>query len=160
MKINPKELFEAAGVVSIVASLIFVGLQLRLETRLATAEIYSQRTEQRLGALQTLLESEVALRELVAARENPQSTFRIPSAWTVEGDPILTEARRIRNEMNFVLFDNIFYQNSLGLIEDVSASHNTFQRLFSDDEVLDFLLTNTGLISQETVAFIQSLRNQ
>lgn len=160
MKIGPKVLFEAVGVISIVASLIFVGLQLRLETRLATAEIYSQRAEQRLGTLQTLLESEVALQELVATRENPQSTFQIPSAWIVEGDPILTEARRIRSEMIFVLFDNIFYQNSLGLIENVSASHDAFQRLFSDDEVLDFLLTNTGVISQETVAFIESLMNQ
>lgn len=45
MKASKKELVEIVGIFAVVASLIFVGMQLQLDRKVALAEQYSNRAE-------------------------------------------------------------------------------------------------------------------
>ena len=135
LKLSTKQIIEYVGILSIVASLIFVGIQLRQETRIALAEVYSMRTEQRLANLRTLLESEIAILELVDYRQRSLMfpDYSIPEGWINEEDPRISEARRIRNELVIVGFDNIAYQSSLGLYSDLGPLRESLKKMFSND---------------------------
>jgi len=135
LKLSTKQIIEYVGILSIVASLIFVGIQLRQETRIALAEVYSMRTEQRLATLRALLESEIAILELVDYRQRSlmPPEYSIPEGWINEEDPRISEARRIRSELVIVSWDNIAYQSSLGLYSDLGPLRATMKKLFSSD---------------------------
>ena len=55
-----KELFEATGLVAIVASLIFVGFQLRQDQNIARSELTSESFKLMIGLSETLIEPEFA----------------------------------------------------------------------------------------------------
>ena len=141
MRFTNKEIIEAIGILSIIASLIFVGLQLRLEGRLALADAYATRAESRMSTLRALLESETALRELAHYRQNNMSSNPIPKSWEIADDPILTESRRIRNELNVVQADNILYQESLGFYNNRDAMREFLQQLASREDTREWILS-------------------
>jgi len=143
LKLSTKQIIEYVGILSIVASLIFVGIQLRQETRIALAEVYSMRTEQRLANLRTLLESEIAILELVDYRQRSLMfpDYSIPEGWINEEDPRISEARRIRNELVIVSLDNVAYQSSLGLFSDLGPLRESLRKMFSyDPSFMEFAL--------------------
>ena len=61
MQLDTKRLIEYVGVLTVVASLLFVGMQLYLDRQIASAEQYQNRAESRKSDLRTLLESDAYL---------------------------------------------------------------------------------------------------
>ena len=59
-KLSNRELAEIVGVLAVVASLVFVGLQLMLDRKIASGEQYSARAMARQSMLQSYLESDAA----------------------------------------------------------------------------------------------------
>ena len=53
-----KQTLEALGIVAVVVSLIFVGVQLMLDRRIAESERYESRGESRMANIRALLESD------------------------------------------------------------------------------------------------------
>lgn len=161
MKFTSKEIIEYAGTVAIVASLIFVGMQLRLDRRMALAEVYAARSEARQATLRSLLESEFALREIVKSRESGtySGELAIPASWIDPEDPITSEVRRIRNELLIHGFDNFLYQGSLGLLE-TQPIRTGIKALFQTDQGLqEYSLRLIG-IHQVTRATFQGIADE
>ena len=63
MKLRVKETIEIVGVFAVVASLIFVGMQLYFDRQVALAEQYSNRAESMKSDLRSQLESDVYMNE-------------------------------------------------------------------------------------------------
>ena len=64
MKIDNKALVELVGVLTVTASLVFVGMQLMLDRKVAIAEQYFNRTESAKQDRRTLLLSPVFYQEV------------------------------------------------------------------------------------------------
>ena len=152
MKLTTRQIIESIGLFSIVASLIFVGVQLRLDGRIALAEVYSMRTESRRADLRAILESEIALSELSEYRQRSLlgQNYSLPESWINDDDPRISEARRIRIELAIVGMDGIIYNRSLGLYGDLGPLRATVKSLFTDDPgAMDYALRGI-LISEYT----------
>ena len=61
MNLDNKQLIELIGIVGIVGSLIFVGLQLKFDSQVAISEQFNYRAESAKSDLRTALESEAVL---------------------------------------------------------------------------------------------------
>ena len=147
MKLTAKEIVEYAGTIAIVASLLFVGLQLQLDRKMALAEVYAARSESRQATLRSLLESDIATLEISKYREahHYNGILAIPESWIDPEDPRITEARRIRNELLIWSLDNNIYQSSLGLF-DIDSQRVGIRAMFDADRGLrEFALRLPGI---------------
>ncbi len=125
MKYNLRAIVESIGLFGVIASLIFVGMQLILDRRVAMAEQYFNRVDQELANIRTYLESEA----IYSIREEQWSMGSRPR-WLDQAPEI--EARVERGEMSvrafyfqhhraqleLLGFDNVFYQYKHGLIDE------------------------------------------
>jgi len=143
MKSINKQTIELIGVIGIIASLIFVGIQLILDRRLALAEMYAFRAEARQANLRTYLESESSLKELVSYRQNHLvgTRYNLPEEWKIEQDPIISEARRLRIEINIMSWDNLLYQSSLGLLDETAVRQGIEDNFRMDPGIAEYALT-------------------
>ena len=80
MKTNIKQTIEIIGFAAVVVSLIFVGIQLRLDSRVALADQYAFRSESVKNDLRSRIESEDFLEMEVKRWENGSR----PPWWTEE----------------------------------------------------------------------------
>ena len=102
-----RDFLELIGVASIVASLIFVGLQLRQDRLFAQGDQYQGRAEMRVGNLRALIESDITLTAISKIADDPSS--------------LSSEERRAYftyQLMNLVTDDNNYYQYRIGLMDD------------------------------------------
>ncbi|NQV70879.1 MAG: hypothetical protein HQ498_12710 [Pseudohongiella sp.] len=161
MKLTIKESIETIGIVSIVASLIFVGMQLRLDRDVAVAEVYIARTESRRADLRAFLESEASLQELANYRSESSigSSFPIPEAWINEENPILTEARKIRMELNVLAMDLSVFQTSLGLYDSEQIRELVERQFRADPESIQFALSSVS-IHDSTRSLLESISKE
>lgn len=125
MKLDIRKNLELVGVVAVVASLIFVGMQLLLDRRIANAEQYANRAESRAANLRTLLESE-------AYFHNAESMWELgnrPSWWNensaiaelVEQNKLSVQDLFLQIQVaNLALLgmDNLYFQYQQGLLSD------------------------------------------
>jgi hypothetical protein len=106
--IRLREIIEFIGVASIVASLIFVGYQLRQDRLIAEGEIYQSRTDAALTIQQSVLESEVALEAFAKLRQEGFESL----------SPVQVEAINREVIMLLLSADNNHQQYQLGLISE------------------------------------------
>ncbi len=120
-----RDLLETIGVLAVVVSLVFVGLQLRQEHVYAQGEQYQARSEMRLANLRSMIESEVAL-GAIAKRNGFTDTGRL----TKEEQAFALLGR----EIGLASWDNVHYQYELGLLDH---SYWTAARERVKDELRD-----------------------
>ena len=123
MKIEYKTAFEFLGIFGIIASLIFVGMQLSLDRNVAQADQYFNRSESRKADLRSMMENEFYLEEY-ARRWSEGSR---PRWWNEENQINFEEngsdARGVRVSIlevhiNFIHLDGIYYQYRAGLLDE------------------------------------------
>lgn len=123
MKLSNKEIFEFLGLAALVASLIFVGMQLLLDRRIAIADQYFNRAESVKADFRTQLESDTSFLE----REELWALGERPSYWNENWD-IAKEVEEgklsvssvytqiLQQQLAIVSLDNIYFQYTQDLI--------------------------------------------
>lgn len=122
MKYTNKEIVEVVGVIAVVASLIFVGVQLYLDRKVALSDQYANRAESLKADLRARLESDAWMAradELWNAGERPP--FWNPE---LEAEAISRgiggselEAETMTTRITLIHRDNLYYQHQQGFIE-------------------------------------------
>lgn len=143
MKLDQTRLFEIIGVIAVVVSLLFVGMQLIFDREVAVAEQYFNRSESRIETVRSQFENEAFIDQL--ARQYISGGR--PAFWSEELEDWLS--RRIDEsgeiairdmyrqsllaELQVLGFDNIHYQYERGLItnEFWSGIENTIKYYMS-----------------------------
>ncbi len=123
MKSDAKKVFEIVGILSVVASLIFVGMQLMFDRQLATAEQYQNRAESRKSDFRTMLESDAYMTFRTELWEGGER----PAWWTEEMEDSAEQlglsatsivVSLILQNNSLVHFDNLYFQYDQGLLDE------------------------------------------
>lgn len=144
VKTSKKELVEIVGIFAVVASLIFVGMQLQLDRKIALAEQYTDRAESVKADRRIILESDALMQyfeELWALGWRPGYW---DEDWEIAGQ--LEEgafsvrsvlAAIVENQLSIIGYDTVYYQYSQGLLdEDVwSGLRGNLKRGMARDEL-------------------------
>jgi hypothetical protein len=121
MKISNTRIIELLGIFGVVASLVFVGMQLMLDRRIAIADQYQARTELRMQILLGQFENDGFIRDFAARWETNR-----PNWWNAEVENAFVEfdvsmaflfRLTISREMYLITMDNNYYQYQQGLLE-------------------------------------------
>lgn len=124
MKSKLRDTIEISGIIGLIASLVFVGIQLMLDRNVALGSAYQERAESRKADLRSRFESELYAADLDYRIAN--DNYR-PGWWNSDIERIHTVAEvpvailmRIyqTREIDLITLDNVLYQNSVGLIEE------------------------------------------
>ena len=120
---NWKDVAELFGIAAIVASLLFVGLELRQSHQIAIAAEYQERATTVNNLYNTKIESETALSvvgqpiyEIVRSADFPDEYRHLYEAYTVEQLGYLSANALI----SLTNFDNLYFQYQSGFILDES----------------------------------------
>ena len=145
MKVKSKVFVELIGALAVTASLVFVGMQLMLDRKVAVAEQYYNRTESVKEDRRTLLLSPVFFQEI----EYWWAIGERPSYWNEDweiakqldrGDYSVTTVfhRIVELQLSILGYDNIYFQYQQGLIDEVTWQHFRAQikRAVSEDPEL------------------------
>ena len=123
MTIGKKEIVEIIGATGIIASLIFVGLQLKFDSRVAISDQFAFRAESGKADNRAQLESEtyMALQEKTwqAGDRWPWWTDELENyvnARSLTGKEVW--ALYLASRLRFLQWDNIYFQYTQGMIEE------------------------------------------
>lgn len=123
MKLNRTQAIEYVGVASVVASLLFVGVQLYLDRKAALSTQYANRAESVKEDIRTRMESETWLSDQGLQWE---SGVR-PNWWNELYESLHLESGRsgaqftafqLERRLYLLQFDNVYYQHQQGYIDD------------------------------------------
>ena len=121
MKISSRDIIEIIGIVSVVASLIFVGMQLMLDRRIATADQYQNRAELRMQARLAEFENEHFVQDVANRWTKSRPgwwTTDIEQAFVEDGISMDVMVRTVMTWENFLIqMDNNYYQYQNGLLD-------------------------------------------
>ena len=125
MKLDKKALVELAGMLTVTASLVFVGMQLMLDRRVAVAEQYFNRAESVKEDRRTKMTSDAYLQ----FKEEAWALGRRPHYWNedwelaklIESGDISVRslfAMEAHYELAVIGYDNLHFQYEQGLLEE------------------------------------------
>ena len=122
MRLDSKIVVEVVSALAVVASLLFVGMQLILDRRVAIAQQYHSRAEYRAENARAALQSEARMSGLAKSWEEG---FR-PTWWTEEigssfptsWDSAEFSSALLDLDLAFYDYDNIHYQYEQGLLSE------------------------------------------
>ena len=125
MKASKKEIVEIVGIFAVVASLIFVGMQLMLDRRVALAEQYFNRAESAKSNRMAILESE----DLMQYYAEIWALGWRPSVWdedweiaahVAEGSIGVRSvmAAITRDQLGIIGYDSVYFQYLQGLLDE------------------------------------------
>ena len=153
MKLETKQIVEILGLSAVVASLLFVGMQLRLDRNVAMAQVYADRAEAYNDNLRSYLESESWLDW---QDYNWELGIR-PSWWhdsSKTAELLKNSAINVRqiNVGLLVAFlqltnhDNIYYQYKMGLLDEELWLSQCFliKGIISQDNIAGEVYRSTG----------------
>jgi len=136
-----KDIAELVGIAAIVASLIFVGLQMKQSQDIAIADQYQSRADAALefyvGRMQNDSALELIAIEIQANIDNGQVPEAIRRSMEKEGPQILA-ARHLHYRSNITMFDNYHFQYEQGFL--------------TEDAWLGFRRRLKGLLSNDVYA--------
>ena len=125
MKTSKKELVEIVGIFAVVASLIFVGMQLMLDRKVALAEQYFNRAESAKADRRALLESEDYMQYLEESWVLGDRYSFWNEDWEIArqvNDGTLSvrsvEAIIIADQLDIIGYDNVYFQYQQGLLDE------------------------------------------
>ena len=125
MKLESRQVIEVVGILAVVLSLIFVGLQLILDRNVAETEIYANRAESLKSDYRAQLESEFYIGLQVKDWERGIR----PVWWTEELDRYKEDAGYTNTDMVVQIlayeiialhYDNVYFQYNQGLLAEGS----------------------------------------
>ncbi len=152
-KVDVRTTVEIVGILSIVASLIFVGIQLKQDQLIALGNQYQTRAEISLDNYRATLESDVLLS--ATAKMNIGDSESLTSEERV--------AYNIRLTMDFITLDNNLHQYNLGLSDETyweSARERIKNRLRDDYTLAHYrrLVGNSpGPVSQFILQLVEEI---
>ena len=116
-----KDTAELIGIAAIVASLIFVGLQMQQSQEIAIADQYQDRADAALEWYLARIQSDTAM-AVIASRISDNATSassppEIKVALDSEG-PEIVAFRYLEYRSNLTMFDNYHFQHERGLLTD------------------------------------------
>ena len=125
LKTSKKDVVEIAGIFAVVASLIFVGMQLQLDRKVALADQYFNRAESAKADRRSLLESDDYMQLLeevwVLGDRPPFWDDGSELAEHVEEGRISVrsvEAAITRHQLSILGYDSVYYQYQQGLLNE------------------------------------------
>lgn len=122
MKRDLRQAVEVVGIFGVIASLIFVGMQLRLDRQIAISEQYHNRAESRLESLRNSQNNTELVRDRMSRWENNR-----PAWWTNEIENLIENgsesmyslvAQQFTFSIFVVAFDNNYFQYQQGLLDE------------------------------------------
>ncbi len=161
---NWKESAELIGIITIVASLIFVGLELRQSQKVAIASQYQLRISFNLDYFQNM-------RDISLARAGERARIRI-SGYDLKPalkDSLLRlpplELGDLVNEMDqiFFIFDNNHYQYQSGFVDEESwrSMRSRFKNYLRNEELArQRILSNPGRFRPSVVDEVRQMLNE
>ena len=169
MKLEVKSLVEVVGIIAVVGSLIFVGLQLQLERRAATGEQYSNRANAYQAQLMSQLESEAYLSTYSKRWENG-----VRPSWFVEDNAVTgnsataidVEVMGLSMLSTIVGLDNQYFQYQQGLMsnEQWQVRRQTMKELLKNVPRLRAFFTdptvNTYIIYDLFLELLAEIENE
>jgi len=124
-RFNWRDLTEISGIIAIVASLIFVGLQLRQSQEIAIASQYQERASTAVEYYASQMQSEQAIaekaEEILTAVDAGQTSSALRS-FVAGRSPESIGMWFYRNRVFFVMLDNFHFQHRSGFMADESWS--------------------------------------
>jgi len=123
MNFDRSKIIEIVGLAAVVASLIFVGIQLYLDRKLAIATQYASRAESIKADIRTQMESETYLAAQAALWEQGNR----PSWWTssmeerVQGSGLTLEQVQVllrEGNIAIIQLDNLYFQYQQGFLTE------------------------------------------
>ena len=149
MRLIRSQIIEIVGLISVVASLLFVGFQLYLDRKLAIATQYAARAESVKSDYRAQLESEAYLSAQGVLWRNGNR----PPWWTEEMEKRIESAGYTaeqfmalyrNNEMTIVQFDNLYFQYQQGFLsEDFwNSTLDTIRFVVSTNEITAAIYLN------------------
>lgn len=153
---NKKELVEIFGIVGVIASLIFVGMQLLLDRRLAIADQYQARMEMRVQGNLSQLQSPEYI-NLTASRWKAERPFwwnsDIEALFIESEEPMSAVVLDTNQFSNFgIIMDNNAYQYKLGLMEEENwlPLRNTLKNFILQDPMRKAYISTRGSLPNLT----------
>ena len=123
MQANSRQIVEGIGAAAIVASLVFVGMQLVLDRNVALAEQYAARSESLKDDLRTQMESDGFIDSSIRVWESGER----PSYWSEELEEY-TQSKNLSNaDISYLLIstrirvlhmDNLYYQYTKDMLDE------------------------------------------
>lgn len=172
MNKSKKDIAELIGMFAIVVSLIFVGLQLRLERKVALAEQYFNRGESLKEDYRALLLSSEYFKVSEDNWARNQESFYSDRDW-VEMEQVRNGTRSISsvelkwlfNKLQSLGFDNLYFQYKQGLIDEetwiglrVHLKHALSSDKMTSDIFTEGARANLRPVINEILAEIESER--
>jgi hypothetical protein len=123
MNVSTKQIIEVVGVIAVVASLLFVGYQLQLETRVALSQQYATRSESMKADIRTRLESDTYMSD----RDLQWASGWRPPYWNEQFETDFVKSGRtgsqmvaqvFNNYLNLYQIDNLYYQYQQGMLDE------------------------------------------
>jgi hypothetical protein len=122
MKTDTKQIIEIVGIFGVIASLLFVGMQVMLERRVATAGQYQNRAEIRMQQEISLFENKDWIEAQARDWEKNKPRFwneEVESLHESRQEPMSVLVTRVRAMVMFVvLMQNNYYQYEQGFLEE------------------------------------------
>lgn len=154
MKMSNKVVVEMIGVLTVSASLIFVGMQLMLERKIAIAEQYFNRTESAKEDRRSLLLSPIYFQEI----EEWWATGERPPYWNEEWklakqldqgaySVATVRHRTLELQLSILGYDNIYFQYQQGLLDEKTWQHFRGQikgAMIADPELIRAIYLNNA----------------
>lgn len=144
MKASKKEIVEILGIFAVVASLVFVGMQLMLDRKVALAEQYFNRAESVKADRRTILESQ----DLMRFYEESWALGRTPPYWdedweiaghVKDGSISVRSAIAIiiDNHLAIIGYDSVYFQYQQGLLDEELWNNlrSNLKRAMAQDEL-------------------------
>ena len=128
MKTSKKELVEILGIFGVIASLIFVGMQLQLDRKVALAEQYFNRAESAKEDLRARLTSQAYSQYIDESWASGRRPERLQSAdiykRVEEGSISASSAEAITLHLKLAVigYDNLYFQYQQGLLDEETWS--------------------------------------
>jgi len=164
VKLEFGKLIELLGIMGVIASLLFVGIQLQLDRNVALGEQYAARSATRASMLEAILGSDLALESYAKQFEGSQPF------WWHEGEPrmplnstpIDIAVYGIEIQLMMLGWDNIYYQNELGLFDPVEfeVRRASVKNAFRIYPSLRSYMTNPGLNYTGSIVWFQEIANE
>lgn len=123
MQANSRQIVEGIGAAAIVASLVFVGMQLVLDRNVALAEQYAARSESLKDDLRTQMESDGFIDSSIRVWESGER----PSYWSEELEEYAQSKNLSNADIAYLLIstrirvlhmDNLYYQYTKDMLDE------------------------------------------
>ena len=150
MKASKKDIVEITGIVAVVASLVFVGMQLQLDRKVALADQYFNRAESAKEDRRSILQSDAFMQ----MQEEHWALGERPPYWDDEWELAAlveegkisvrsVEALILQHQLSIIGYDSVYFQYQQGLLDEAlwHDFRSKMKRTMARDEFVSAVYT-------------------